>query len=315
MPPYNIGRFWKGRKQPESVRKKNSESLRQAYREGRHKKVWLKRKFTRGHKERIRKSNRKAWQGITLRIEQIKQARKRWKSKDARKKHAEIMKKRYEDRVLRAKMAIILRQAKLKPAARKKAREITIQHPYLKKDFKKRLEVYLATYELKMLLGKDKEKPTIRTLTRYKVRSSYEKDAVNFLWFEKIKQEYETICLFFPEMFCIPDIYLREFNIIIEIAGQFPKTRAKNTIKRKVYKKYNIPVVWLTPSSFADLHRSIILRITDRNMRKKSKKFSLKYWTNPLNYKRIKALKEKKPDIYNKYAKELKKEFPRTKSG
>ncbi len=314
MPRYNIGNFWKGRKQPEAVRKKNSESLKEAYAEGRHKKVWLKKHFTKEHKEKIKRSNKKTWQSITARIEHIKEARRRWKSKEARKKHAKIMKKRYEDRVLRAKMAILLRQAKLKPAARKKAREIAIQHPYLKKDFRKRLEVYLATYELKMLLGSNKEKPAIRTLTRYWVRSSYERDAVNFLWFEKIKQEYETVCLFFPELFCIPDIYLPEFNIMIEIAGQFPRTRAKNMTKRKVYKKYKIPVIWLTPSDFASLHKNLILKIASKEIREKARKFNLNYWTNPLNYNRIKALKEEKPDIYNQYAKELKKEFPRTKS-
>jgi len=313
---YNIGKFWKNRKQPIEVRKKNSESLKKAYKEGRHKRVWLGEHFAKEHREKLKKSNEKTWKSLTLRIEHIKKARKRWKSKEARKKHAEIMKKRYQDRVLRAKMAIIIRQIKLQPENRKKAKEkaaeIHKQHPYLKKKFQRGLQVYLAIYELEKLLGKDNEKPHIKTLTKYKVRSKYERDAVNFLWFSRIKQEYETFCLFFPEMFCIPDIYLREFNIIIEIAGQFPRTRKKNMIKKQVYEKYNLPVIWLTPSSFANLHRNIILRLADQEIRKKARKFRLEYWTDPLNYKRIKALKEAKPEIYNAYMQELRKKYPRT---
>ncbi len=316
MPRYNIGNYWKGKKQPESVRKKNSASLKQAYKEGRHKKVWLGEKFTKEHKDKIEKSNLEAWKSLTLRIEHIKKARERWKNKEARKKHAEILKKRYKDKVLRAKMAIILRQIKLQPEERKKAKEkateVQKQHPYLKKKFWLGLQVYLATYELEKLLGKDRKEPEIKTLTRYKVRSKYERDAVNFLWFSKIKQEYETFCLFFPEMFCIPDIYLQEFNIIIEIAGQFPRTRKKNMEKKAVYEKYNIPVIWLTPSDFTNLHKNIILRLADNSIREKAKKFKLDYWTDPLNYKRIKILKEAKPEIYNAYMKEVKKKFPRT---
>ena len=64
---FNIANFWKNKKQPESVRKKNSQSLKLAYQTGKHKKVCKGKHFSKLHKLKLRLSNLRAWKNAKLR--------------------------------------------------------------------------------------------------------------------------------------------------------------------------------------------------------------------------------------------------------
>jgi hypothetical protein len=77
MKRFDIGKFWKGRKQPISVRRKNSASLKLAYEKGKHKKVWLGKHFSKEHREKLRQSNIKSWQEPKLR-EDVDRAMTGW---------------------------------------------------------------------------------------------------------------------------------------------------------------------------------------------------------------------------------------------
>ena len=95
---YNIGLFWKGKKQPLAVRKKNSESLKLAYIEGRHKKVWEGKHFSKEHREKLRKSNIETWKSIELRNKVDKIITKWWKEHpNVRKERSEKLKKYYRE--------------------------------------------------------------------------------------------------------------------------------------------------------------------------------------------------------------------------
>jgi len=95
---YNIGLFWKGKKQPPAVRKKNSESLKLAYKTGKHKKVWKGKHFNREHREKLRKSNIETWKNIELRNKVDKIITSWWKEhQNVRKEMSERMKRYYSE--------------------------------------------------------------------------------------------------------------------------------------------------------------------------------------------------------------------------
>jgi len=306
---FDIGKFWKGKKQPLSVKMKNSLSLKEAYKTGKHKKVWLGKNFSKEHKEKLRKSNIKTWKNPELIKKHSQIMKKRWENKEEKIEQSKRMKKIYKDEKLRAKISLAVVKIKRKPEeikkARKIAKEIWREKPYLKEKCKKSLEIYLLTYNLKKLLGKKLDVTKLKTLSGYIVKSKYEKMTANFLYLNNIKEEYEKYALFFPEMFCVPDFYLPEYNTFIEVYGQHPDAEKKKRIKIKVYKKYKIPVVSLTPSMFRDLNYFIISKIKSRKMKIMAEKFNLEYWTNPLNNEVLKELKQKDPSLFEEYIKSL----------
>ncbi|MEM3405560.1 MAG: hypothetical protein QW117_01135 [Candidatus Pacearchaeota archaeon] len=306
---YNIGLFWKGKKQPLSVRLKNSLSLKKAYLEGRHKKVWSGKHFSKEHKEKLKRSNIKTWKNKELINKHKKIMKKRWKNKKERKKHSKIMKKVYENQELRAKIALKLIKIKRNleeiKKAKQKAKEIWKQKPYLKERCKKALELYLLNYNLKKLLGKKENIERLKTLSGYVVKSKYEKNLANFLYLNKINAKYERYALFFPEMFCVPDFYLPKFNVFIEVYGQHPDAERKKRKKIKVYKKYKVPVIELTPSEFRNLNYFVISEIKSKEMIKKARNFNLKIWTNPLNNEITKEFKRKNPSLFKEYLNSL----------
>lgn len=63
---FDIGKYWKGRKQPESVKKKRSEKIKELYAKGKWK-PWNKgKKLSKKHREKLRKSNLLTYQNPKL---------------------------------------------------------------------------------------------------------------------------------------------------------------------------------------------------------------------------------------------------------
>ena len=64
---FDIGKYWKGRKQPESVKKKRSKTVLSLYKQGKWK-PWNKgKKLSKKHREKLRKSNLLTYQNSKLR--------------------------------------------------------------------------------------------------------------------------------------------------------------------------------------------------------------------------------------------------------
>ncbi|MFH1307762.1 MAG: hypothetical protein ABIH72_02835 [archaeon] len=224
---YNIGLYWKGKKQPLEVRKKNSKSLKKAYKEGRHKKVWEGKHFSKEHKEKLRKSNIKTWQDEKLRQKVDKIMTDWWKE------HPHIKKARSEQ---------------------------------LKKYYKENPKAFKEFMEG----GKNSSQLTRKTKFSWKVRSIGEQKIANFLYERKIKAEYEKITLKLDSWLCTPDFYLPSFNVFVEYYGGHPKAEKKKRKKNKLYKKYKIPVIAITPAELRNLDKHLI-KDAEKN---KSKNFS-----------------------------------------
>ena len=304
MPRYNIAMFWKNKHQPESVRKKNSQSVKQAYQSGKHKKVWEGKHFTKEHKEKIRQSNKKAWKSISLRIEHIKISKKRWRNKAERKRQSKKLKKIWKNPLLRKKMSLKLKLYMKNPAVRKErsriAKQIWKDKPYLKEKCRKGLLVYIQTnpeFAMRLAtLGKKSSTHHLKTKLGYLVMSNGEKKIANFLFDKGIKAEYEKDILFFPESWCNPDFFLLNFNIFIEFYGGHYKAWKKKVLKNILYKKYKIPVIAITPAELGNLDYYLIKEIDKIRKNKENKgykDFNRNYWTNPLNPTRLKFLRKK----------------------
>jgi hypothetical protein len=220
---FNIQNFWLGRKQPASVRKKNSQSLKLAYQTGKHKKVWKGKHFSKLHKQRLRLSNLRAWKSAKL-----------------RNKLSRVKKRYFENPKNRDKIDRILTEwYREHPKARQKMREMIIDY-YLKnpKAFQK------------FLNGGKNHKLHIKSKLGL-VRSKPEKIISNYLYNNKIKAEYEKYSLFLKPWICTPDWYVKGW--FIEYYGGHPKSYKKKIIKNKLYKKYNIPVIAIQPYELRDL--------------------------------------------------------------
>lgn len=223
MNHFNIGKFWKNKKQPESVRKKNSKSLKLAYKQGRHKKVWKGKHFSKKHKEKLRESNIKTW-----------------KNKSLRKKLSKIKKKYFNNPRNRYKIDRILTGwYKEHPKAKQKMKEKIIKY-------------YLENPEAfqKFLEGGKNSSRHIKSKLGL-VRSKPEKFIADYLYDNKIKASYEKYSLFLKPWICTPDFYLKGW--LVEYYGGHPKSWKKKVIKNKLYKKYKIPVIAIQPYELRDL--------------------------------------------------------------
>lgn len=222
---FDISSFWRNKKQPASIRAKNSLSLKLAYKTGKHKKVWLNKHFSRIHKARLRESNIKAWKNEKLR-EKLSRIKKHYfDSPKNRNKIDRILTEWYREH----------------PKAKQKMREMIIRY-YL--DNPKAFQ--------KFLKGGKNFKLKIKSKLGL-VRSKPERFIANTVYNCQIGASYEKYSLFLRPWICTPDFYLKKFNIFIEYYGGHPKSWKKKVIKNKLYKKYNIPVIAIQPYELRDL--------------------------------------------------------------
>jgi hypothetical protein len=63
--------------------------------------------------------------------------------------------------------------------------------------------------------------------------------------------------LFLGGYLCTPDFQLTKSKIYIEFYGGYPGSWKKKVVKNKLYKKYKIPVISITPSELRDLDEEL----------------------------------------------------------
>lgn len=139
--------------------------------------------------------------------------------------------------------------------------------------------------------GKNPEERRIPTLFGFLVRSIGEKEIAEFLHFYHVKTEYETITFYLDGWLCTPDFFLPDYKIFIEYYGGFPGSRKKKIIKNKLYKKYGIPCIFITPSELKNLDYFLLAEIKKIVKTSAYKKFKLSRLLKPkLNKNELKWL-------------------------
>jgi len=103
--------------------------------------------------------------------------------------------------------------------------------------------------------GRNLLTPHIKTKSGFLVRSHGEQAIANFLHDNKILSSYESKSLIFKSegQICVPDFWLPKYKTYIEFYGGHPLAWKKKVLKNKLYKKYNIPCIFITPAELRDL--------------------------------------------------------------
>jgi len=228
---FPIGKFWKGRKQPVSVRKKRSIKIKELWLEGKWK-PWNKEKhLSSSHKKKLKLSNIHTYKNKNLRKKVGNAVRKAFLNEDIRKK---------------IDKAVTLYYREHKEARKERAERVT---SYFKKNPK--------AFEKFLKAGKNPLKKHLKTKSGFLVRSKGEKAIADWLFSHNIKAYYESQTLFLEGYLCTPDFWLPKQKTYIEFYGGYPGSWKKKVIKNKLYKKYEIPVISITPSELEDLDKEL----------------------------------------------------------
>jgi len=166
----------------------------------------------------------------------------------------------------RKKVSIASKKAmtsELKKRIDRKVTEFWKNHPGLRKKKSDDVKKYYLNHPiaLKNLMEYSKKslKPHLKTKQGFIVRSKGEQKIANYLFDNKIKAEYESKALKFPEMICIPDFFLPKTKVYIEFYGGFPQAWKRKVEKNKIYKKHKVPCIFITPAELGDLKRAMRL--------------------------------------------------------
>jgi hypothetical protein len=237
---------------------------------------WNKGKgLSKEHKEKLKESNIETWKAVELKEKMSKIKKKHWdkKSKEKLSKTIKDFWKNNPKKLASMKRKIKLNYSKtnLEQEISKKLKEMYRNHPHLKERNRRIALLYYATHEKerKTLLNYKNTKK-IKTKLGY-VKSSYEKRVADFLSIKEIREEVNPI----------PDFYLRKLNILVEVYGLKPGTISRKRLKEKYYKKYNIPVIGLTPAEIRDLDKNLLKEARKLSKTKQAKNFNIKKFTKP----------------------------------
>jgi hypothetical protein len=130
-------------------------------------------------------------------------------------------------------------------------------HPYLKKKMSIAKQLYYEKHPaaLRKLLdyGKKACKRHLKTKQKWLVMSFGEKRIADFCYDAREPLLYESVELNFPEMDPVPDFRMPRFNVFVEFYGGHYKAWKSKVRKNKLYKKYKIPVIFITPSELDNL--------------------------------------------------------------
>ncbi|MFH1500866.1 MAG: hypothetical protein ABIE22_02870 [archaeon] len=211
----------------------------------------------------------------------IANIRKTCRSKKERKEMSAIMKKVYKGKntqkqmyidhpELRKKLSKIKKlQYASNPEYRKKTslamKKVFREHPDIKKQFKKNFYKWLSTHPESFMNSKGNPNPLdTKTLRGDFVRSTYEAKVADTLFMNKIKYEYETRPLKFEKegKFAVPDFYLQKYKLYIEVLGGYPGSEVKKRWKKKIYKKYKIKCIFLTPKNILNLNKNLLQKLS-----------------------------------------------------
>jgi len=137
----------------------------------------------------------------------------------------------------------------------KKERSIAIKNLFIK---------YPERFKKFLKYGKNPITLYLKTKQGFVVKSKGEQQIANFLFENKIKSLYEAKTLIFEKegQICIPDFYLPKFKTYIEFYGGYPAAWKKKVMKNKLYEKYKIPCIFITPAELRNLDYYLIDKIT-----------------------------------------------------
>jgi len=183
-------------------------------------------------------------QNKILRERRIKSINRAYRNPEYGKKLSRIKKEFYKSHEERQKIdRIITNYYREHPNMRKEQAQKIIN--YFKKNpkaFKKFLNA-----------GKNPLKKHLKTKQGEKVRSKGEKTIADYLYKNSVPYKYEGKTLFRDGYFCTPDFWLPKSKTYIEFYGGYPGSWKKKVIKNKLYKKYRIPVISITPGELNSL--------------------------------------------------------------
>ena len=108
--------------------------------------------------------------------------------------------------------------------------------------------------------------PGVETSIGLKVRSNYEKVAVEYFAKNNIEFQYEPLILLHGRQFR-PDFFLPEQNLFIEICGynHMPHYRLRITKKKQLYGKYNLNAIFINYDGKGSLGRLISEKLNNYN--------------------------------------------------
>jgi len=255
---------WKGKKLPLYIRKKISETKK-------------KQCSTKEHREKTSRFFKRYWREHPIKLKKMLN-----KTVYLWKKNPKLREKINKKISLRGRMRFKNPLERIR--MRRAVKEYWKEHPGLDEKWSRMFETYYmlnATARKKLLEhNKNPFRKRIKTKSGYLVRSKGEKLIADKLSEKKIVFDYEKQPLLFKEDSCIPDFWLPREKIIIEYYGGHPKSWKKKVIKNKLYKKYNIPVISITPFELINLDYYLIKEIKKLNKSKISTQFNIKKFQN-----------------------------------
>lgn len=186
-------------------------------------------------------------------------------TKEKREEWSEKLKERYKNIKIRKKVSKSLkkyfkkhpRSADINKKIDKAVTRWWKEHPNIKKDRARKLKNFFIKhpedFKKKFMNGKNNPfKPHLKTAFGL-VRSLGEKRIADYLAFKKIKAVYEEKVLILEGHPFVPDFWLPYYKVYIEFYGGYPSSWKKKVIKNKLYKKYKIKCIFITPAELGDL--------------------------------------------------------------
>jgi hypothetical protein len=202
--------------------------------------------------QRLLRKNKK------LRTKRIRQINIAYKNPEYRKKLSRIKKKFYKNPEERQKIDRIIT-------------EYYREHPNMRKELAQRAINYFKNnpkaFQKFLKAGKNPLRKHLNTKQGELVRSKGEKAIADYLYKNKIAYKYEGKTLSLGDYLCTPDFLLLKQKIYIEFYGGYPGSWKKKVLKNKLYPKYKIPVISITPSELEDLDKDLKRYINQKRVK------------------------------------------------
>ena len=184
-------------------------------------------------------------------------------TEEERKEVSKSVKKYFSNPASRKKHSIAMRNPEVVRKIDRARTKWWREHPNIKEETSIRVKNLFMKHPEKfkkfLKYGSNPNSLRFRTKQGFLVRSRGEQDIANFLHDNNLVAQYESKTLIFKEegQICVPDFYLpksKTHNMTyIEFYGGHPKAWKKKVMKNKLYKKYKIPCVFITPGELRDL--------------------------------------------------------------
>ena len=172
--------------------------------------------------------------------------------------------------------------AKNRKLAAERMNERYKNHPDLKKEISEAKQLYYEKHPaaLRKLLeyGKKACKRHLRTKQKWLVMSFGEKRIADFCYDIKEPLLYESVELNFPEMDPVPDFFMPRLNVLVEFYGGHYKAWKSKVKKNRLYKKYKIPVIFITPAELDNLDYYLIKEAERMSKTAICRDFNVKNW-------------------------------------